>query len=1052
MEDLIYHDDEDLPEINIREVVPIEELVDDAPDFVALDDDFIEALAGDLLKNTNKGIEFLNLHKHALSINKRRSLVPYAKFVVEANRKKLLDGNQQQQDPDADADQAEAADSDDEGELLTKMETLRKASYQERNTEIARLMFPFESTNPDTVSKLHIAKNQVATIILENGDQSKYFGDDAIKLPIYSVKWSSLGWSQESLLADSSRYQSKAEVEAETDIEMRPTNDITSIEASEALLSEVAPKFDDLLKPLGVHELKVLLSVNGKDFEKLSHDELARVFETAMTADIDIDGTPLPGSSTYTFLKDFITFDKVIEKHLQRLEAYMTDSRKQSLLAMIDAYLASNPDANMMEGVPSPYDIVVALRSSTMTLEDVVAVLRSVRNKIHSRLVRELVDVYTQLDMERAQSLQDVLKTTSMQDVDFVRTVELPNYHEIHEIKMGADTTNYEGADVPEEPAPATTVDEDLDSDDEAAVAQEDVGIEDPVPSHPTIERSPDHFTSVFRDLKKVVDISRLPWDWEKWLNESFADFVFSPSRFATLKEISPIVADVVINNIASASTADQGLAEISRMSNQEEAQKLREAYKDVFVTWRKTCKTVFIDGLTFWALDTLSKSMSGTLNFKLPYNSYSHLWSPYGPPIESSKSTRGVFVYIAEISGIDVKVLLEYASKQYPNHVEAIKARKKSKRQDKVDDIQKEFLEALQANNKKRQDPDVFLKSYVPMYLNLPSLLARDKAFVKRQPAWAQGCCVAPLNKAYEGDIDFRYIDDKKKEDTSLYVVKWNLASKRWSRVPRQPMRLAISAATASSLAEDEHQPTIKITPAKLDANADSSRASIPSVDASSVLADIASREHIAAYKSGKGAFTAAIGEVTTEALPQKNLRDQLLAINASNLDNVCIINMIKLAIAKTLAFTDFDDALKADLLNVRERLSSENIDAELLKYILAYVITRVPYEFKAVITQHIALIRDASVIMTYQEVQEFINKKREEQKEVKRKKLDSLSLEDRAHAVYANKIGVVKYADLDVSHMAQDAEGQANEDDGEREFTMRPTDEDGDTEYYNF
>jgi hypothetical protein len=79
-------------------------------------------------------------------------------------------------------------------------------------------------------------------------------------------------------------------------------------------------------------------------------------------------------------------------------------------------------------------------------------------------------------------------------------------------------------------------------------------------------------------------------------------------------------------------------------------------------------------------------------------------------------------------------------------------------------------------------------------MYLHLPSIIKQDVP-LNKQPIWAQGCCITPLNTTYEGDMDFKYKNVDKKETQNIYDIKWNLGKKRWLKTPRPLMRIMVHA-----------------------------------------------------------------------------------------------------------------------------------------------------------------------------------------------------------------------------------------------------------------
>lgn len=1036
--DLVYVDEE-LPEIEIRELVSMDDFIRENPTFVALSDDYIEALAGELLGSPHKGIDFLQLHKRALELsveNTRPSLIPFVRFLVDAHRRNVED------------------DDDDENEefpsYLTTMESLRRQPYTFRQAEMARLSMPFDVDTANHQLQLHISGHDRANIILHNGndetaddpsDSTLLFGSDGCKMPIREAAWAPLPYSTESYIFETQTFPALKFV--------KPSNVHTTLST---FLTSLQPTLQKAFYGIPTshaydhHILRLLLSLNGIEYDRLTERQLAKLADIGMATDddeIDTSGEVFGEINLnvppYPYTKSFTSFAVAIDNHLSRIAMYMTDSRMSTLQLQFDSYLSAHPQYSLLEGVDTPLQIIKALLHNTQTLTEVTAVLKEVRDKVNTTLVRRILEAYSDIDVTSTETLKKKLSLIDLEDT--IQTTTLLGYIDIHEVKQGNDTSMYEGVqmmpamfvDVPDVPVVGYDNDDLENSDDETYDNRYNDII---IPDHPTIARSPDHLIQVFRKMRIIAESSGLSWDYNKWLECAFHTYTFPASRFDRIKNISSVVSEIVIRNIAHAPTLEAGINEIGKMSNVEESQKIRQAYTGIYTEWVDTCKMAMNDALAFWALDILDRSLSGTLNFKLPNNQYAHYWSPYGPPIESSKATRGVFVYIAHMADVEVKVLLD-AAKKYPEVLDRVKGMKKNKLRDKVDELQTVFIDALAEHNKKKKDPDYFLRSFVPMYLNLPSVIAQHVP-LKKQAIWAQGCCLAALDSTYEGDIDFRYNGTNTKDDTSLYYIKEYLGKKRWLRTPRPAM-----CVMQTSKHDAPKLPVVPEVDTVLPVGLETPELVLPRFDIAKTLEDIAPNSHITAYTNGSGAFRSCISDMVLEiglTAPTRRILDEIM--NNAFLDVEHVSNMIKCII--NITHTDV-------MLNIKRRINP-SVPLDVMKYMMVSVLKQVPANLRAECLTNLKNLNDAYTVPSATEVQDFINKKREEQKRIKLKKLDDLTTEDREIAMYAKKVGILKYADIPDQDTFADAAapdfggGGGDDAEGEAEFTQRPTDDDND------
>jgi hypothetical protein len=248
--DFIDVDDELMP-IEIHEIVSIDEMMRGNPTFVALDDIYIEAFAGELLGDPKKGGEFLGLHKSHVTqrSDATRDAMRFVTFNVDARRRNNYESE----------------------EYLTEWKTLyENVPYHKYHAEMTRSAMPYE-TDDTTFESLHIEPDDKAVSIrlASRDDDGLILPDDTVKLPIIDAKWVPADFTNESYVFDTVRT-------AQTPLPESVKPDAALHPDMPAFISALAPKLDDIDvgKDGDLHSLKLNLSKNGILYDDLSHADL----------------------------------------------------------------------------------------------------------------------------------------------------------------------------------------------------------------------------------------------------------------------------------------------------------------------------------------------------------------------------------------------------------------------------------------------------------------------------------------------------------------------------------------------------------------------------------------------------------------------------------------------------------------------------------------------------------------------------------------------------------------------------------------------------------
>jgi len=995
--------DEELPPITVNELVSIDEILNDNPSFVAIEDEYLEAYAGELLANSRKGQEFLRLHKRCMR-PPQLSSIDNCMFEVAAIRRNVVDDT----------------------EYFTNWKELYDtAPYKKYNSDMSRISAPYEKDEDATTDTTRPILSIDSRILLSDKDNGILFKNDITPLPIKDIVFKPSVFTNESYVFETSDTRSQA-------IKIGiPSGDVSL----EQYISENKPKIKDidlgneLYDVTDMHTIRSLVAMYNYSFDNLKQSDIDELAERLNEIELQVSEQRQVKSHTIkkNGEQERVHFEDAVATYYDRVDAYMTDTRKETLRVKFDAYLSAHPQFNMMQGIDPPFQLAMSLIHGSQDLPTVLQTIRDIRNGVNTKLVRELLVALQSYKQDKEALIR--LRSIHLQDPkkDHVVLLEIGTTSEIHEVVKGLDTSLYEGVDNSHVFVELDTSFDDFQIDQAPYVVQFDLPLPDNL-------RSPEHMAEPFKDIRQLVEISGLPWNFDKWLSEAFRDIPFV-SRFEALKKVTPDISEFVLQRIATATTPEDGLKVINQMSNRTEAAKLEGTYPQIYREWFDLRRYVFIDGLSFWAIDTLETSLSGALDFKLPHNQYAHYWSAYGPPVETQRS-RGVIPYIAHIANTDIETIINHAEGHYSTKLERIKGMRV--KPDVDDTVQQAFIDAL-AHHKENKIKHVefFMKTFIPMYLHMPSNIVQ-KVPLKKQPPWAQGCCIVPLDKTYEADVDFKYNDKGRKKVTSLYAIKSKFTDKRWLKTPRPSMLVVV----VQGHKKPDHSKDAIYIPQMLpiDVTITDTETQTDMNKVSEALKDIASETHINDYIQGRTTVFKANTEAAGVATGVTGLNELLKA----DLHLTMYVTAIKRIVASQKSI---------ELLEIKKRLY-HGIPKEIVQYLLVVLIQRITLPIPDEITDIFKSILSVSKEYTFEDAKEYINKKREESKKLTLRKTDVLEREDRELAKYANELGVAKYADLPLppdapAGAAENAANAANAEE-ENDFVQPSADEEGDREDY--
>ena len=328
-------------------------------------------------------------------------------------------------------------------------------------------------------------------------------------------------------------------------------------------------------------------------------------------------------------------------------------------------------------------------------------------------------------------------------------------------------------------------------------------------------EGARDIFEEIIKNIIEIKNISGLPLDIEDLFNKQKV-YIIRLSRVQEICEALPELPNIIAKRICSY-TLEDAIEYIKDLANTAISDELQKIYPPIYNQWKKDCKYNIRLSLTIWWLDLLEKSIDKQLNFSILRGVIEHIntWSPYGQPVEDTRD-HGILQYLSivasDVQGIAPSVdslrrdMVALSTTLFEDKINKLKekwaASKKQKDKTKrIRDIIAETIRAIKA----KESINV-LANFVESYIYLPTLLPNAK--IKKLGTWGHGCCLVIIGNRYDADNDW------KEELKPLWRLKELLAKDRWLTIARPKYRMFIPSppAPAQIVEEGAQAPIMKI------------------------------------------------------------------------------------------------------------------------------------------------------------------------------------------------------------------------------------------------
>ena len=589
--------------------------------------------------------------------------------------------------------------------------------------------------------------------------------------------------------------------------------------------------------------------------------------------------------------------------------------------------------------------------------------------------------------------------------------------------------------------------------------------------------------------LNKIEETSKLTLNYESIVNKLYTEFSYLPTKYHELKkkinDIDNTISDKIIEDISKINYTkiikNKEIIKQIISSDIVLTEKILDIILNVNLNYLDVVKTVFLNSIAIWILEIQSDIINNIHIHNYNYN-YIHLWDDNGFPINKTKKV-GVTIYLCdiinsvfqdteeyEIYNIDLKIIkliTDIIDNKYNDIlkkliIESENAKLNTINKNKGKKYQLELVDNLNKfkTTKTYEMKNKMLENYVKALIYMPGIN------YNRIHKYLLGCCLQQLNKDF---VSYNDLKDKRKDliaaKTYFSKTKQNIKKNHYY-LPVKKMDEELDE-NDNELYNLEHN----IYEKKEDSNYDiwfkkqkNSNLFI-SENYENILSN-GSGEYIKIIKNNLKRYLETIGNNTSNIV--KYLTENIAKINFKQINN----NVIKILSERYYGHEEKDEVLYKSIeycnfLNSKYKELDDIYDINNLtditraKCYISVKMIILPFNTEQLLGDKLELIFDSnqdnilkykqigkqihnkvnktlqlSIMPTFEENQDFINKMREEFKNKRLELYDKLNEEQRKVFNELSKIGVK------IENAIDDVEIELNEEepeyDGENEFVM--------------
>ena len=285
--------------------------------------------------------------------------------------------------------------------------------------------------------------------------------------------------------------------------------------------------------------------------------------------------------------------------------------------------------------------------------------------------------------------------------------------------------------------------------------------------------------------LNKIEETSKLTLNYESILNKLYSEFSYLPTKYHELKkkinDVDNTISDKIIEDISKISYTkiikNKEIIKQIISSDIVLTEKLLDIILNVNLNYLDVVKTVFLNSIAIWILEIQSDIINNIHIHNYNYN-YIHLWDDNGFPINKTKKV-GVTIYLCdiinsvfqdteeyEIYNIDLKIIkliTDIIDNKYNDVlkkliIESENAKLNTINKNKGKKYQLELVDNLNKfkTTKTYEMKNKMLENYVKALIYMPGIN------YNRIHKYLLGCCLQQLNKDF---VSYNDLKDKRKD-----------------------------------------------------------------------------------------------------------------------------------------------------------------------------------------------------------------------------------------------------------------------------------------------
>ena len=785
--DLIYIDEE-LPEIEYYEILTLDEIIEENPNFIAFTKKEIYNELYDIFNNSNKTNNFIDLF---YNIVKEKDVNTTNYILVSDSYKKKYKEND---NPKEEYEEPEFGLREfiNQFKKINKIKDINLAS-SEKNKLFFTIEYPY---NSNFVRFKPVYKTNIK--INDDNDTYVLNKNDDTNIPIKQIYYKTPKYLENETLSN------KILAHYNEQIDMRVVETTTDINKD---FLEAKPTFNEVLEKIDLEELKNIEEINytllSNIFEKfdlildnINLDELNILKDYLQNIIKDISEEKIKLKPVKYKLYNYINHKINVYNHINNIFKLLKfnedtiDEHNNTIIKLEDYKSELNNVDILYDNI---YDVTQAINNKDV---DTKTVIENIKNIIEIQRLTNIIDTikkYNNNDLDEIEVLYNIEKenfenlNNYKQNFTNNSTLKFINISsELSEIKVQNNNTDYmfiDNADIENNNF------YDYDN-------KDDIDIEENIETNYNqfnnlnlnkhIEKADfinaqgfkEHTRYVLEIINKIEEVCKLTVDYDYILNEIYKEYSYLPTKYYLLKtkinEQDANISDTVITNISNisfynilnnVSSVEQQLSQIIKVDD-----KIIKIIIDINKEYLENVKQIFYSFVSLWILNIQENIVNDVHIHDYNY-SYIHLWDDYGFPINKTKKV-GVTIYLCDIItsvfqdnesyniyNIDlkiIKIVTDLIDGRYEAILNKIKyligdGKISNINRNKGKKYQMELVDNLNTFKKTKtiQLKNTMLDNYVNALIYMPGIN------YNRIHKYLLGCCLQKIDKNYVSDMD---------------------------------------------------------------------------------------------------------------------------------------------------------------------------------------------------------------------------------------------------------------------------------------------------------